>query len=85
MEFDGRLIFQGFERIFGGIVAIFGDVKSGGMLDFSVMRMGKNSVKWTFCRTHYRNRKWGFRRENNRYAVLDFRLHVLKCKPRPHI
>ena len=35
MEFDGRLIFQGFERIFGGIVAIFGDVKSGGMLDFS--------------------------------------------------
>ena len=38
------LIFQGFERIFGGIVVIFDDVKSGEMLDFSV-----------FCRSVYRS------------------------------
>ena len=44
VEFDRSFIFQGFERIFGGIVAIFGDVKSGGMLDF----VG-------FARTHYRS------------------------------
>ena len=66
------LYFQGFEGIFGGIVVIFDGVKSGEMLDFS-----------GFCRTHYRTRKWGFRRENNRYALSDFRLLVLKCKPRP--
>ena len=51
--------------------------------DFSVMRMGKNVVKWTFCRTHYRTRKWGFRRENIRYALPGFRMFALKCKPRP--
>ena len=64
-----------FSRVWGcfcGIVVIFG-----------VVGMGENGVKWSFCRTHYRTRKWGFRRENNRYAVPDFRLHVLKCKPRP--
>ena len=34
-EFERRLIFQGFEGIFGGIVVIFDGVKSGEMLDFS--------------------------------------------------
>ena len=34
-EFERRLIFQGFEGIFGGIVVIFDDVESGEMLDFS--------------------------------------------------
>ena len=34
-EFERRLIFQGFEVVFGGIVVIFRDVKSGEMLDFS--------------------------------------------------
>ena len=34
VEFDGMLIFQGFERILGVRVVIFGDVKSGEMLDF---------------------------------------------------
>ena len=38
------LYFQGFEGIFGGIVVIFGDVKSGEMLDFSM-----------FCRSGYRS------------------------------
>ena len=66
------LYFQGFEGIFGGIVVIFDDVKSGEMLDFS-----------GFCRTHYRTRKWGFRRENIRYALSGNRTFVLKCKPRP--
>ena len=42
-EFERRLIFQGFEGIFGGIVVIFDDVKSGEMLDFS-----------GFCRSGYR-------------------------------
>ena len=42
-EFERRLIFQGFEGIFGGIVVIFNDVKSGEMLDFS-----------EFCRSGYR-------------------------------
>ena len=51
---------------------IFGVVKSGGMLDFSM-----------FCRTHYRTRKWGFRRENIRYALSGNRTFVLKCKLRP--
>ena len=37
------LYFQGFEGIFGGIVVIFDDVKSGEMLDFS-----------GFCRSGYR-------------------------------
>ena len=72
IKFDRILIFQGFERILEGYFD-----------DFSVMRMGKNSVKWTFCRTHYRTRKWGFRRENIRYAVPGFRLLALKCKLRP--
>ena len=66
------LYFQGFERIFGGIMVIFDGVKSG-----------ENGVKWAFCRTHYRTRKWGFRRENIRYAIHGFRLPVLKCKPLP--
>ena len=35
VEFDRSFIFQGFEGIFGGIVVIFDDVKSGEMLDFS--------------------------------------------------
>ena len=52
---------------------IFGVVKSGEMLDFSVL-----------CRSGYRTRKWGFRCGNIRYAVPGFRLSVLKCKPRPH-
>ena len=68
-----KLYFQGFDGIFEWYVVVFG-----------VVGMGENGVKWSFCRTHYRTRKWGFRRENIRYAVLDFRLHVLKCKPRPH-
>ena len=44
VEFERRLIFQGFEGIFGGIVVIFDDVKSGEMLDFS-----------GFCRSGYRS------------------------------
>ena len=43
VEFDGILILQGFEGIFGGIVVIFGVVKSGEMLDFT-----------GFCRSVYR-------------------------------
>ena len=39
------LYFQGFDDIFGGIVVIFYDVKSGEMLDFSM-----------FCRSGYRTR-----------------------------
>ena len=74
IKFDRIIIFQGFERILEGYFD-----------DFSVMRMGKNSVKWTFCRTHYRTRKWGFRRENIRYALSGNRTLVQKCKPRPHI
>ena len=35
VEFERRLIFPGFEGLFGGIVVIFDDVKSGEMLDFS--------------------------------------------------
>ena len=72
IKFDRIIIFQGFERILEGYFD-----------DFSVMRMGKNGVKWAFCRTHYRTRKWGFRRENIRYAVLGNRLLALKCKLRP--
>ena len=34
VEFDRSLIFQCVERISGGIVVIFDDVKSGEMLDF---------------------------------------------------
>ena len=72
VEFDLSLIFQWFEGILEGYFD-----------DFSVMRMGKNGVKWAFCRTHYRTRKWGFRRENIRYALPGFRLPALKCKLRP--
>ena len=72
VEFDKSFVFQGFDDIFGGIVVIFDGVESGEMLDFSM-----------FCRTHYRTRKWGFRRGNIRYAVPGFRLPALKCKPRP--
>ena len=46
-EFERRLIFQGFEGIFGGIVVIFDGVKSGEMLDFS-----------EFCRSGYRSGFW---------------------------
>ena len=66
------LYFQGFDGILEGYFD-----------DFSVMRMGKNGVKWAFCRTHYRTRKWGFRRENIRYAIPDNRTLVLKCKHTP--
>ena len=72
VEFDRMLYFQGFDGILGWIVVIFDGVKSGEMLDFSM-----------FCRSHYRTRKWGFRRGNNRYAVPGFRLLTLKCKLRP--
>ena len=72
IKFDRIIIFQGFERILEGYFD-----------DFSVMRMGKNVVKWTFCRTHYRTRKWGFRRENIRYALSGNRTLVLKCKLSP--
>lgn len=34
IKFDRMPYFQGVEGIFGGIVVIFGDVKSGEMLDF---------------------------------------------------
>ena len=42
-EFEEMLYFQGVDWIFGVIVVIFGDVKSGEMLDFSM-----------FCRSGYR-------------------------------
>ena len=48
VEFDCSLIFQGFDGIFGGIVVIFGVVKSGEMLDFS-----------GFYRSGYRTRNGG--------------------------
>lgn len=48
VEFDRMLIFQGFDGILEGYFN-----------DLSVMIMGKNGVKWAFCRTHYRTRKWG--------------------------
>ena len=44
VEFDRMLYFQGVDGIFGVIVVIFGDVKSGEMLDFSM-----------FCRSGYRS------------------------------
>ena len=34
-EFDRCLIFQGFNGIFGWVVVIFDEMKSGEMLDFS--------------------------------------------------
>ena len=67
------LYFQGFEGVFCVRMVIFGDVKNGEMLDFSI-----------FCRTQYRTRKWRFGCENIRYAIPASRLSVLKCKPRPH-
>ena len=48
VEFDESLYFQGFDGIFGVIVVIFGDVKSGEMLDFSM-----------FCRSGYRTQNGG--------------------------
>lgn len=33
-EFDRYLIFQGFDGVFGWVVVVFDDVKSGEMLDF---------------------------------------------------
>ena len=47
-EFERRLIFQGFEGIFGGIVVIFDGVKNGEMLDFG-----------GFCRSWYRTQNGG--------------------------
>lgn len=35
VKFDRCLNFQGFDGIFGGILVIFGDVKSGESVDFS--------------------------------------------------
>ena len=72
IKFDRILVFQGFERILEGYFD-----------DFSVMRMGKNDVKWAFCRTHYRTRKWQSTCGWKRYALPGFRLFALKCKPRP--
>ena len=46
-EFERRLIFQGFEGIFGWIVVIFDGVKSGEMLDFV-----------EFDRSRYRSGFW---------------------------
>ena len=43
-EFEEMLYFQGVDGIFGVIVVIVGDVKSGEMLDFSM-----------FCRSGYRS------------------------------
>ena len=73
VEFDKVLYFRCFEGILGGMLMIFG-----------VVGMGENGVKWSFCRTHYRTRKWGFRRENIRYAIPGSRLFALKCKLRPY-
>ena len=51
VKFDGVLYFQGFEGIFGGIVVIFDDVKSGEMLDFSgFYRSGYRSGFWVGLR-----------------------------------
>ena len=72
IKFDRIHIFQGFESILEGYFD-----------DFSAIRMDKNGVKCTFCRTHYRTRKYGSRRGNNRYAVSGFRTLILKCKPCP--
>ena len=73
------LYFQGFEGIFGVIVVIFGDVKSGEMLDF----VG-------FARSGYRSGIFGEfevkclgNTDFTRCALSGSRLHVLKCKPRP--
>ena len=73
VEFERSFIFKGFERIFESDFNDFIEFKSDKNVDFSM-----------FCRTHYRTRKWGFRRGNNRYALPGFRLLALKCKPRPH-
>ena len=53
-EFEEMLYFQGVDGIFGVIVVIFGDVKSGEMLDFSM-----------FCRSGYRTQN-GNRRVDRR-------------------
>ena len=47
VKFERSFILQGFEGIFGGIVVIFDNVKSGKMLDFS-----------GFCRSGYRSGFW---------------------------
>ena len=69
IKFDRSLIFQGFERIFGGIVAIFGDVKSGEMLDFSM-----------FCRTHYRTQNGGLDVETTDMPFWQSNICSKKCK-----
>lgn len=46
VEFDRCLNFQGFDGIFGVIVVIFDDVKSGEMLDFS--RFGRSEYRSDF-------------------------------------
>ena len=55
-------------------MVIFDGVKSGEILDFS-----------GFCRSGYRTRKWGSRRENIRYALSGNRTLVLKCKLCPYL
>ena len=80
VEFDRRLIFQGFDGIFRSIVVIFDEVKSG-----------ENGVFSGFYRSEYRSDFGDFERfrifeltfECNRCAVPGFRLSVLKCKLRP--
>ena len=44
VEFDKVLYFRCFEGILGGMLMIF-----------SVVGMGENGVKWSFCRSHYRS------------------------------
>ena len=44
VEFEKVLYFQGFNGVFGGMLVIFGDVKSGEMLNSSM-----------FCRSGYRS------------------------------
>ena len=49
VKFDRILIFQGFERIFGGYFDDFINVKSGKNVDFSM-----------FCRSEYRSGVFGW-------------------------
>ena len=72
VEFDGMLYFQGLDGIFEWYDVIFG-----------VVGMGENGVKWAFCRTHYRTRKWQSTYGWKRYALFGNRTFVLKCKLRP--
>ena len=60
VEFEEMLYFQGFEGIFGGIVVIFDDVKSGEMLDFSMV-----------CRSGYRTQNGEKRVETSDMPFLS--------------